>query len=455
MNEFVSFIEDDLFNRESLAINITKLIEADFFVEPERNSFVICVNSPWGTGKTTFLEKWIQMIDSQNNFEQTDKSKKLNTIYYNVWENDDYHDPAVPIFFEIFNEYIDKVEDFFDNLTSNIASATTKGVLTAISKKTVIGEVLQDLTKSNLKEVFKSYSSHSDLKEKFFDILTKSNTKSKCSKTIIFIDDLDRCRPNYAIETLERIKHFFDIENLVFVVACDIEQLAHSVSALYGSGMDSEGYLNKFFDIKINIPKYEIKKYLSLILKKQAESGLLDSNNHNSLILNLSEYSFILEKCGFSLRDINLSVRKLMYLYHNKKNEFKKDIENLYSENEWYAKINKNKISKLSIYYIFIILSINYKGMLEEVIFNKNRFIGSDSIKELIISHKDKVELLYSLFKILFGSYSKIDDIIKENDNQAKLKFYRQLVIDDSQIDELNSVKKYIVLTLSFMDFIS
>ncbi len=68
----------------------------------------------------------------------------------------------------------------------------------------------------------------------------------------IFVDELDRCRPTYAIQMLERIKHLFDIPNLAFVVATDTTSLSHSIKAVYGSEFDSKQYLQRFFIERIN-----------------------------------------------------------------------------------------------------------------------------------------------------------------------------------------------------------
>lgn len=79
----------------------------------------------------------------------------------------------------------------------------------------------------------------------------------------IFIDELDRCRPTYAIEMLETIKHIFDMKNVVFIVATDKEQLEHSIKAVYGSGFNSRLYLDRFFSRSVtltNPSRYEFIK---------------------------------------------------------------------------------------------------------------------------------------------------------------------------------------------------
>jgi len=87
-------------------------------------------------------------------------------------------------------------------------------------------------------------------------------TESKKKPLIIFVDELDRCRPTYAIELLERIKHLFDIENIIFVLSLDKEQLSHSVKSVYGNDFEATGYLRRFIDIEYSLKTPDIKSYI-------------------------------------------------------------------------------------------------------------------------------------------------------------------------------------------------
>ena len=78
-------------------------------------------------------------------------------------------------------------------------------------------------------------------------------------KLVIFIDELDRCRPNFAIEMLERIKHYFDDDRIIFVASINREQLIHSISKYYGTNFDSTGYLDKFFDRNVYLPEIDTR----------------------------------------------------------------------------------------------------------------------------------------------------------------------------------------------------
>ena len=73
-------------------------------------------------------------------------------------------------------------------------------------------------------------------------------------KTQIFIiDELDRCKPNFAINTLEIVKHFFDIKNCVFIICVDKQQIEESIKTIYGSGISSNKYFSKLFDYQFNL----------------------------------------------------------------------------------------------------------------------------------------------------------------------------------------------------------
>jgi hypothetical protein len=63
----------------------------------------------------------------------------------------------------------------------------------------------------------------------------------------IIVDELDRCRPTYAIKVLEEIKHLFDVQGVAFVLGLHGKQLEHSVTAAYGQGFDGAAYLRRFF----------------------------------------------------------------------------------------------------------------------------------------------------------------------------------------------------------------
>nr|WP_295886149.1 P-loop NTPase fold protein [uncultured Devosia sp.] len=83
----------------------------------------------------------------------------------------------------------------------------------------------------------------------------------------VLIDELDRCRPSYAVAMLERIKHLFQIKDVVFIVATNTDQLKHSIRAVYGTGFDSERYLHRFFDLTYSLAEPQRNRFVLGLLE--------------------------------------------------------------------------------------------------------------------------------------------------------------------------------------------
>lgn len=77
----------------------------------------------------------------------------------------------------------------------------------------------------------------------------------------IFVDELDRCRPTYAIELLKNIKHLFGVKDVYFVIATNVRQLSHGVRVIYGDNFESERYLKRFFDQEYVLPLPDNEKF--------------------------------------------------------------------------------------------------------------------------------------------------------------------------------------------------
>ncbi len=151
-----------------------------------------------------------------------------------------------------------------------------------------------------------------EVKKRFKDNLKNLSSEKKI---IIFIDELDRCRPDFAIETLEIVKHYFDIPNIVFVLSLDIEQLSHSIATCYGQNMDSSGYLRRFIDFQVNIPKAKLNGEMLKGFESNDKRLVLEIFNHFNL----------------SIRDF-LKMNKDLLFFYNKTNvnNFMEEINSLY-----------------------------------------------------------------------------------------------------------------------------
>ena len=169
-------------------------------VESYSEGFVLSINNAWGTGKTTFIKMWKQHLENQG----------LQTIYFNAWENDFDSNPLVAIMSEL-KTLINGDED-----EKNFKSALEKAAILAkniapalvnsLSEK-YIGKKLADLLENTTKaavEIFESeINIYTNKKETIKGFKVKLGefikTKSDQKPLVFIIDELDRCRPDYAV----------------------------------------------------------------------------------------------------------------------------------------------------------------------------------------------------------------------------------------------------------------
>ena len=257
--------KNDLLARKDSAEILTEFIAS--LDEP----FVLAIDSPWGTGKTTFLKMWLQYAQNQ----------KFQCLNFNAWENDFSDSPLVSLIGELGagvsamrlgDEQTKLAHKVFEK-TKKAGAALIKTALPTAIKLATSGLVdlsdVANLAEEIAKKEIDKYQADKTTIAHFrqeLEGLVKSiavkNEKSQSQPIIFVIDELDRCRPTYAIELLEKIKHLFSVKGLVFVLAIDKRQLCESVKALYGAGMDADGYLRRFIELEYRLPQPDIKKFV-------------------------------------------------------------------------------------------------------------------------------------------------------------------------------------------------
>ena len=284
----INFKNDDKLNREESANLITN------YLLNQDESRVISVNSAWGTGKTWFAHMWKNKLGDEF-------KEEIIPIYYNAWENDDYEDALIPLINQIylqlndFSEYrkenlnlvvlLKAVSAFYKHSLSMPLKSLSKGTFNL--KEIIEGveeskKTIDDVLLPEFDDQLKIYNDYVYAKEVFTEYFERFI--NDIDKTIIIIvDELDRCRPTFAIETLERIKHFFGIDNVHFILLQDSEQLSHSVKVLYGDSCDTVGYLRRFVDAEFILPNNNIESYFN-ILMVQTNSKMFGVNLNNGIL---------------------------------------------------------------------------------------------------------------------------------------------------------------------------
>ena len=133
---------------------------------------------------------------------------------------------------------------------------------------------------------------------------------------VVVIDELDRCRPSYAVELLEVAKHLFRVDHVVFVLTVNRSELAHSIRSLYGNDFDGDGYLRRFFDIAFQLPApNDREKFVTSLLnairidqyfeRTQDQQGQAEADNARKLL------QVFFAKSDLSLRKIEQAIHRL------------------------------------------------------------------------------------------------------------------------------------------------
>lgn len=174
------------------------------------------------------------------------------TVYYDAWMNDNDEDPVLSLVLAILQE--------IDGLTS---LENERGILD------LAGNVLDCFTGRTVKGVLDSLRGTPPLEniKKAKDLESKiaaffeSILPERGNRMVVFIDELDRCKPDYAIHLLERIKHYFGNERITFIFSLNMDELQHTIRKFYGNDFDACRYLERFFDFRIELPKPDMRRF--------------------------------------------------------------------------------------------------------------------------------------------------------------------------------------------------
>jgi hypothetical protein len=251
--------QKDIFRRAQYGQQLT-----NFIVNAEEN-LVFALDSNWGSGKTTFIKMW----HSHNN----NHTPQLKTIYFDAFQNDYQSDPFLALASEVYDLFEDDDHESkrnFKEKASNVFKAFSRGLIKTGVKVATAGAIdgsaldnaeqelstlLSDQVDSVIADKFESSKADKNALNEFKAYLEKVVMEHTANKKLVFvIDELDRCRPDFALEILEKIKHLFSVPGLTFVLVMNREQLQESVKSRYGNGINASLYLQKFINVWLTLP---------------------------------------------------------------------------------------------------------------------------------------------------------------------------------------------------------
>lgn len=260
-----------LFNRKEFAQSLTALLRN---VE---ESMVIFVNAPWGEGKTTFAKMWQTHLKNGE--------KLIDVIRFDAYAADYFDDPFVSFtgeILELVKRRLDeakgveaKTREFREAAVGVLKQLGSLGVKVGLRSITMgavdlsnltalksvgddlaegISEIGEKLLEKKIEGYAKEKEALAQFKKTLGDLAKLVRDEQGFPLTII-VDELDRCRPDFALQLLERIKHLFDVGGVAFVLLVNQEQIESYVRTIYGEQVKATAYLQKFGTLFVDLPR--------------------------------------------------------------------------------------------------------------------------------------------------------------------------------------------------------
>lgn len=282
----------------------------------ELNSFVelllgidgnmsISIDGKWGSGKTFFVKQAQLILDAYNSTSalyETENGEKIRkmwqnyhknsedtfppivTVYYDAWSHDNDEDPLLSIVFEIMREANWGINPQNKKDWVQVLSAVSDCIFDRN-----ISDLLKNAKGEDLFGGLKTQREIRGMISEFFASLLPEHGNS----LVVFVDELDRCSPQYAVKILERIKHYLNLPNVIFVFSINPEELQHTIRKNYGSDFSAGRYLDRFFDLRVSIPPANMDKFVFSL-------GIGERRN-----LRESICKEVIRKMRFELREIS------------------------------------------------------------------------------------------------------------------------------------------------------
>lgn len=421
--------ENDKLNRKKYADYLTEIISnvTKYKKISDSESMSIAIDSGWGTGKTTFINMWKEELENQKD---ANGKEKFAVITYNAWKNDFLEEPLESLIYTIINHDIFNKDNKIDGgkeAGNEVKECMTNLGIHAVTylAKSKLGDAAGEAIGAFLTEgkegIEKVWNTDDSKYEKFCEQYKEyhkaiTNLKESLEKVtsqrqlIVIIDELDRCKPLFAIKLLENIKHILDVKNVTFVFALDMEQLSHSIKCIYGQGMDASGYLCRFFDYISKMPKPDRKTYIQYIMQERPlirETLLkVERNTAGNTVYMLDIFNDFSTIMNLSLRDINTIYSSFLLLENNQlKNT------DCYMAYELYLFLLILKYKRMDLFNK-IFLDKDREAINDEIFkkFQQSNYILKAPINEILISDKICEKSFY--IKNIYSPFStKIDQI--------------------------------------------
>lgn len=317
----IKTINEDVIKRNKTLKNFVK------FLYTIKDINIISLNGEWGSGKTFFIHQTMEIIKNLNKKEKEIEKEiqpfisdfknihcnniktknQLMPIYFNAWEYDSNNDPLIALIYSIIEQ-----NPNLKDIENKNKSKKDKIFKILSNFKIVLSHQINNISSIGIELQYNNTSEKNELTEEVYSIEKTKQIFNKLideiivkpvNKIVVFIDELDRCKPDFAVKLLERVKHFFNNEHFIFIFSTNLNELQHTIKKFYGEGIDGYSYLDKFFDIQFSLRTTNIEDYI------QSKNVIYFGTERyfECLVKEMSLlYNFSLRKCNRYINMISL-----------------------------------------------------------------------------------------------------------------------------------------------------
>ena len=344
-----TFDTQDEFKRKPIAENIIRLLTSPIDLSP------MVIDGSWGTGKTEFCQKLIRLMQQQH--------PDYRPVYIDAFRSDHSGEPLLALLAEIIKACTpedtgEQPSEQRKNITRKVAKAARFGIKTVV--KAAASHLLKQST-DDLAEEFQQIMNDGQDADSLAETVTDATatiashtidatveallkeqieaeknleTLKACLKElaaekpiILFIDELDRCRPDYAVDMLEVIKHVFDVENVKVVLVTNTKQLRAAINHRYGVEVDAQKYLDKFLKYSFALPDKIVARFEEerALVAVEYFKQLIRNNGMAGELKGLIEQEITMNFISNMIRQVNISLReterlvRFLEIYHSLK----------------------------------------------------------------------------------------------------------------------------------------
>ena len=249
----VDLWSDDCLGRKETAENLESIVLS------QNGPIVIALNGKWGSGKTFFLDRFAKQY----------RGNKRTSVFFDAWQDDTLEDPLLAMIGQLsqaftserlkkeFKAILSSVFRFLKTTATNVCKAQTGFDPEALLNPP---DTFFDLYQEGLK-------AREELRKSLTHLAQKNFEETK-APLLFVIDELDRCRPTFAVSLLERVKHLLSIPHVVFVIGADLEQLKHTIRSVYGN-IDVSNYLHRFLDVELMLPEVPRDAFINMLCRRR------------------------------------------------------------------------------------------------------------------------------------------------------------------------------------------